>query len=112
MTNEDFQRRVEFIINRQAQFSSDLGALQDLVTRLAVAGRDRFSDHDPKNAALTDAQLASEERISRVGTSLEKLEAAQTRLTEAQASTDERLSALINLVERFISEKRNGPTRS
>jgi hypothetical protein len=59
-----------------------------------------------------DAQLASEGRISRVSTSLEKLAVAQTRLTEAQASTDERLSALINLVERFISEKRNGPTRS
>jgi hypothetical protein len=65
MTNEDFQRRVEFIINQQAQFSSDLGALQDLITRLAVAGRDRFSDHDPKIATLTNAQLASEGRISR-----------------------------------------------
>jgi hypothetical protein len=41
MTNEDFQSKIEFIINQRAQFSSDLGALQDLITRLAVAGRDR-----------------------------------------------------------------------
>jgi hypothetical protein len=105
MTNEDFQSKIEFIINQQAQFSSDLGALQDLVTRLAVAGRDRFSDHDARIAALTDAQIRSEERISRIAD-------AYLRLTETQAQTNERLNALINVVERFISEKRNGPTRS
>jgi predicted negative regulator of RcsB-dependent stress response len=79
--------------------------LKDLITRLAVVGRDRLSDHDAKIAALINAQLASEERISKVAE-------AQLRLTEAQAQTDERLNALINLVERFITEKRNGRSKS
>jgi hypothetical protein len=45
MTNEELQGKIEFIIGHQARFSSDLDRVKDLITQLAVAGRDRFADH-------------------------------------------------------------------
>lgn len=90
MPSDDLQGKIEFIINQQAQFSSDLERVKDLIVQLAVTGRDRFADHDRKISALLDAQIKSEDRLA--------------RLAEAQAQTDQRLRALIDL----IREGRNG----
>ncbi len=44
--------------------------------------------------------------------SVGELSKAHMELTAAQARTDERLNTLINVVERYISEGRNGKPRS
>jgi len=41
MSNEDFEKRAEFIIEQQAQFASQIGQLEDLLTRLAKATIDQ-----------------------------------------------------------------------
>ena len=116
MNNEDkFQRQMEFILNQQAQFAADIGQLKDLhnqqsqivtrlndvVTRLATVTLEGFKTIESKMAALVDAQIRTEENVS-------ILSERMTTLTEAQAHTDDRLNALINVVERHISEGHNG----
>ena len=105
MTNEELQGKIEFIINHPARFSSDLDKVKDLITQLAVAGRDRFADHDRKIAALADSQIKSEERMAEVDETLKRIAAAQEH-------GDERLNALIEVVDRWIRERRNGGSAS
>jgi ABC-type transporter Mla subunit MlaD len=94
MSNEEFEKKVEFIVNQQAQFSSDLGELKDIVTQLARATLNRFEatdkridDVDERIAALVDSQLDTEEKMKK---------------------TDEALKNLIAVVDRYFSEGRNG----
>ena len=87
MNNEEFEKKMEFILEQQAQFASDIGELKDVVARLANASLKRLEDVDEKIAALVDSQM---------------------RLTEAQSHTDENLRNLISVVDRYFSEGRNG----
>ena len=91
MNNEEFEKRMEFILEQQAQFASDISELKDVVARLANASLKRFDDVDGKIAALVDSQM---------------------RLTEAQSHTDENLRNLISVVDRYFSEGRNGKSET
>jgi hypothetical protein len=90
MNNEEFEKKMEFILVQQAQFASDIGELKDVVARLANASLKRFDDVDERIAALVDSQM---------------------RLTEAQSHTDENLRNLISVVDRYFSEGRNGKSK-
>jgi len=87
MNNEEFEKKMEFILEQQAQFASDISELKDVVARLANASLKRFDDVGEKIAALVDSQI---------------------RLTEAQSHTDENLRNLISVVDRYFSEGRKG----
>lgn len=88
------QRKMDFIVEQQAQFAEDMRKLSEaqdrtekLIASLAVASHNRFEELEAKMAALIDSHV---------------------RLADTQAQTDERLNAFINTVERLISERRNG----
>jgi hypothetical protein len=101
MSDADFEKRMEFILEQQAQVTVSV-------------------------QQLGKAQVEAEKRISRmegafvglvnlIGDSNNKLEAKISELAEQQKRTDlvlaetgERLNALIDVVERSISEGRNG----
>lgn len=87
MTNEEFEKKMGFILEQQAQFTSNLGELKNVVGRLANASLKRLDDVDQRIAALVDSQI---------------------RLTEAQSHTDENLRNLIAVADRYFSEGRNG----
>lgn len=101
MTNEQFERRMEFIVEQQAQFAIDIQKLQEAQAELT-------KKHNHLTEALTTV-------VGMVG----NLQQAQQELTEAQrdlsikhGETDERLNSLINVVERFISGNgHKGPTK-
>jgi ABC-type transporter Mla subunit MlaD len=90
MTNEEFEKKMEFILDQQAQFASDIGQLKDVVARLANSSLKRFEDVDERIAALVDSQM---------------------KLTESQARTDENLRNLIAVVDRYFSEGQDGKSR-
>ena len=46
MSNEEFEKKVEFIVGQQAQFAAQIGQLEDLIARLAKATLDRFETSD------------------------------------------------------------------
>ncbi len=83
MTPEDMQRTMEFIVNQQAQLTATVGQLAAKVDRTA----------DSVSALLAIAEIHDREL---------------TQMREESRATDERLNALINTVERHISEGRNG----
>ncbi len=94
MTNEEFEKRMEFILEQQAQFTSDIQQLREsqaqteqLVNRLAAATLEGFKDVNAKIDALVDSHI---------------------RLTESQSRTDENLRNLIAVVDRYFNEDRNG----
>jgi hypothetical protein len=122
MNNEEFDRKMAFIVEQQAQFASDIQMLQEsqaqlhevqtqfqeaqartdqvvsqtaqvvgqmgeVVTRLANVTHAGFTDVNTKINALVDAQIRSEETLSR---------------------TDENLRDFIAAVNRRFSEGSNG----
>jgi hypothetical protein len=98
MADEDkIQKQMEFIVEQQAQFASDIGQLKDIVARLANSSLQRIENLENKVSALADAQIKTEENLS--------------TLAEAQVHTDERLNAFISVIERYISKDRNGDSQ-
>jgi hypothetical protein len=94
MTNEEFEKKMEFIVEQQAQLvvnqekaDARMTRLENLVGQLATASLERFENIEEKVEALVDSQI---------------------RLTDAQSHTDENLRNLIAVVDRYFSEGRNG----
>jgi mevalonate kinase len=114
MNNEEFDRKMAFIVEQQAQFASDIQLLQEsqartdqvvaqtaevvgqmgeVVTRLANVTHAGFTEVNAKINALVDAQIRTEESLMRTDKNV--------------ASTDESLKNLIAVVDRYLSG-RNG----
>ena len=94
MDNEEFEKRMEFILEQQAQFSADIQQLREaqaqtdsVVARLANVTLEGFNDLNAKINVLVDSQI---------------------NLTEPQSRTDDNLRNLIAVVDRYFSEGRNG----
>jgi len=91
MTNEEMQKTMRFILDQQAQFTTDIQMLRESQAEF--------------QRQVTEAQAAFDTRMGRLA------EATLTtfgRLTEAQTRTEERLNTLISVVDRYFSEGRNG----
>ncbi|HWS88964.1 MAG TPA: hypothetical protein VN282_18465 [Pyrinomonadaceae bacterium] len=99
MTGEDIERTIAFILEQQAQASAFNAQTQSTMAQLTER-LDRLTERTDRNAEGITALLAIAEMHER--------EITENR--EAQSRTDERLNALINTVERYISEGRNGKT--
>ena len=107
MNNEEFDRKMAFIVEQQAQFASDIQQLQEsqaqtaetvgqmgeVVTRLANVTHAGFTEINTKINALVDAQIRTEENLLRTDRNVVR--------------TDENLKNLSAIVERYVSE-RNG----
>jgi hypothetical protein len=98
MSNEEFEKKAEFIVEQQAQFASKIGQLEDIVTRLAKATLDRFEgsdkrvdEIDERTAGLVSSQIQTEENVKK---------------------TDEHLRNRIAVVDRYFREGRNGGSKN
>jgi peptidoglycan hydrolase CwlO-like protein len=111
MTGEEMERAITFVLEQQAQLNTSVDRLRETVSTMAekvdlmaekvdlMAGNiGRLAEKVDRNAEGITALLAIAEMHER--------EITENR--EAQARTDERLNALIDTVERYISERRNG----
>jgi hypothetical protein len=134
--NEYFERKMNFILEQQAQFVVDMQRLEEsqtrtdqvvaaltetvsqmgesfiqvaqsvtqvgeVVTRLANVTHAGFTDVNAKINALVDAQIRSEERLTRN-------EEKSIRTDEKIARTEESIQRLSETVDRYIRERRNG----
>lgn len=82
---------MEFIVEQQAQFTSKMGQLEDIVSRLANASLSRFETIEERTAQRFEGR---DEKIA--------------ALVNSQIHTDESLRNLIAVVDRYFSESRNG----
>jgi len=101
MTNEEMQKAMEFIVNQQAQASAKIDALSEAQKEANKAAEERWKRSDER-------WERTEEGIRNLLAIAEIHEREITALGENGRATDERLNALINTVERQISEGRNG----
>jgi hypothetical protein len=105
MNNQEIDRKMNFIVEQQAQFASDILYLQEsqartdqvvsrsaevvaemggVVTRLAAVTHAGFTEINAKINALVDAQIRTEENLTR---------------------TEANLNNLIAVVDRYLSGK-------
>jgi hypothetical protein len=108
MTNEEMQRKMEFIIEQQAQFAVNIQRLEEAQTN-AEARMTRLEGAVVGIVGLIDRIIKAQERTDE---NVAELAKQVLVIAEAQARTDERLNTLITVVERFISEYRNGQSQS
>ena len=104
MTNEEMQKTMQFILEQQAQFAVNMQKLEESQTKAEA----RITQIEGAIVSVVDI-------IGRLTTAQERLTVAQAHtdakvaeLAEAQKQTDERLNALINIVERYLADRRNG----
>jgi hypothetical protein len=103
MTNDQFERRMQFIVEHQAQFSADILELKETQKLEGQLWREKYDN-------LTDAITTIVGMVGKLTESEARLFAAQERtdeqlseLTNKQAETDDRLNTLIGVVERYFS---------
>jgi hypothetical protein len=104
MTDEEMRKRMEFIIEQQAQLVINQEKAEERITRLENAQ----IQTELRMGELAEAQarmLAAQERMSR---SQEHMNEVVAVMADAQTRTDERLDTFIEVLERYISEGRNG----
>jgi chromosome segregation ATPase len=105
MNNEQFERRMEFIVEQQAKNTVDIEKLQEAQAELTK-----------KHNQLTEALTTVVGMVGSLADGQERLTKAQERtdeqlseLTNKQAETDDRLNVLIGVVERYFSENGGKP---
>lgn len=106
MSDGEVEKRIEFIIQQQAQFASDIQILREgqshltdaLITVVGIVGK------------LAETQERSDARLAELAEAQQRTDASLAELAEAQGRTDNRLNVLIDVVEKFVS--RNGHGRS
>src|SRR5690348_6501680 len=95
MNNEEFERKMAFIVEQQAQFASDIqrlqesqahteqvvsqaaevvGQLGEVVTRLANVTHAGFTEVNVKINALVDAQIRTEATVAQISANLDRAE--------------------------------------
>ena len=97
MTSGEMQRAMDFIVEQQAQSGAKIDALAEAQTR-----------NTEGIAALLSIAEIHEREINTLGHQVSSLSRDIATLGESARATDGRLNALINVVERQISEGRNG----
>lgn len=94
MTDDELQKMLEFVAQRQEVFADNMDKAEK-----------RMSQLERGFVSLFNVQTETT-RIQK------ELAETQKELQAQQAHTDERLNALINVFEKFISEGRNGRNAS
>lgn len=96
MNNEQFERRMEFIVEQQAQFAADIHQLKETQKAEAALWRE-------KHQSLNDAVTAIVGIVGKLARAQEHTDEQLSELTNKQAETDDRLNVLIGVVERYFS---------
>jgi flagellar basal body rod protein FlgG len=86
MADDKVEKRIEFIIEQQAQFSADIQQLREaqsktdqMLNRLAAVTLEGFKDVNAKIDALVDAQLRTDENLKTTNETLNNLIAVVDR---------------------------------
>lgn len=109
MTDEQFERRMEFLLQQQAQFSADMQRLQEAHLRLQESQQrlqEAQAKTDERIGALVDVSLSlahhQEEIDRRLAAFISETNQRFQELAESQTHTDRRLDALIDIMRRQL----------
>jgi len=88
MSNEEMNKKMEFIVEQQAKFAADIEILREIQAADARRLGDGLLSMIDIVGHLTRTQIRTEETVN--------------TLAQAQAQTEERLTILVNIVERHM----------
>ncbi len=101
MTNSDhLQRQMDFIVNNQAQFTTDIQQLKDL----HKDAEKRMTKLEDVCLRLGNALVNLADSVTGISKTQTNLDTKMAALAESQAHADQRLSTLIDIV----MQDRNG----
>ena len=110
MSNEEMNRKMEFIVEQQAKFAAEIEVTREVQAQDAKLLKELYRKLSDAVVAvvgmvgsLTEAQMRADDRINLLAEAQTRTDEGIRLLTEAQARTDERLNVFINVVERYIS---------
>ena len=96
MTNEEMNKKMEFIVEHQAKFAAEM----EMMRKKQAADAKLF---EQQHRRLSDGLLSLIDILGGLTRVQVRSEESIKLLTEAQARTDERLNNLISIVERHIA---------
>jgi chromosome segregation ATPase len=112
MTGEEMERAIQFIIEQQSRFAADMQQMKEQFAAEMQRIESRFGEQLGKQG---EAIIALTGMVGRIAEAHIKTEAKVAELAESQARTNSemaelagRLNDFILVVERYISEGRNG----
>lgn len=108
MSEEQLQRKMEFIVEHQAQLVVSQEKAEERTARLENAQ----IQTEARMGELAEAQGRMSEAQTRMSRAQEHMNEVVAVMAEAQIRTDERLDTFISVLERYISEDRNGKSKS
>jgi chromosome segregation ATPase len=98
---ERIEQKIEFIVNQQAQFVTDLQALQGVQAAVQL----QINKLNEAMLTLAMAQVRTEAKLAALAEAQARTEEGMRRLEEKGTETEERLNAFINFVERYLSDR-------
>ena len=107
MNNEDFDRKMEFILNQQAQFTADIQQIKESIEQLQESQSQTLTA--VAQTAETVSRLASvtHDGFEKTFAGFKNVNAKIDTLANSQILTDEKLRILITTVDRQINEGHN-----
>ncbi len=96
MMPDELDKKIEFILQMQAQFEANLARSEANIDKLRVSVADLA-------VVIRESIKLSDDRFTRLDERSARLDQRMIELAEAQKTTDERLNALISVVERHIT---------
>jgi hypothetical protein len=102
MTLDEMEKSIEFILQMQAKFESNLARSAENNDKLGTSVASLRVSVAELAGIVSESMRISDDRFTRLDERLAKL-------TEAQKRTDERLNALIDVVEGHITGHKHGP---
>jgi adenylate kinase len=94
MTNEELEKAMQFVLEQQAQFVANQQQISERVSGLETNTNERLSRLEMNMAEMARAQTHMNEVVA--------------VMAETHRHTEEKLEAFIGVLERYISEDRNG----
>ena len=108
---EKSQRTVDFMIQQQAQFQAKSEADMQRLRELYERNEERWARANERWERTNEKWERTEESVRSLHAIAQIHEGEIMALAESHSDTKERLNALIDTVERVISERRNGGGR-
>jgi hypothetical protein len=107
-SDDEQQRQIDFILEQQAQFAVGMQQLREAQAR-AEDRRERDEEKWDRMWERTHGNIVSLVAAAELQShQIDGLAQAQANTNKQMAETTEKLDALINVVERIVSERRNG----
>lgn len=98
MSNEEMNKKMEFIVEQQAKFAADIEILREIQAADARRLGDGLLSMIDIVGHLTRTQIRTEETVN--------------TLAQAQAQSEERLTILINIIERHMGGNGGAESRA